>query len=48
MTIPSQASAAAAVGGAALVLQAELSPRQAGLRMVVDTLTEAPAGSGVA
>ncbi|MBF0689884.1 MAG: ROK family transcriptional regulator [Cellulomonas sp.] len=48
VTISSHASEAAAVGGAALVLQAELAPRQAGLRMVVDTLTELPAGSGVA
>jgi len=48
VTISSHASEAAAVGGAALVLQAELAPRQAGLRMVVDTLTEVPAGSGVA
>jgi len=48
VTISSQASEAAALGGAALVLQAELAPRQAGLRMVVDTMTELPAGSGVA
>jgi len=48
VTISSHASEAAAVGGAALVLQAELAPRQAGLRMVVDTLTESPAGTGVA
>lgn len=48
VTISSHASEAAAVGGAALVLQAELAPRQAGLRMVADTLTEVPAGSTVA
>ncbi|MBO0901075.1 ROK family transcriptional regulator [Cellulomonas sp. zg-ZUI222] len=48
VTISSQASEAAALGGAALVLQAEVAPRQAGMRMVVDTLTELPAGSGVA
>ncbi|MCC2334856.1 ROK family transcriptional regulator [Cellulomonas wangsupingiae] len=48
VTISSHASEAAAVGGAALVLQAELAPRQAGMRMVVDTLTELPAGTGVA
>jgi len=48
VTISSHASEAAAVGGAALVLQAELAPRQAGMRMVVDGLTEVPAGSGVA
>ncbi|MBD7917554.1 ROK family transcriptional regulator [Cellulomonas sp. Sa3CUA2] len=48
VTISSQASAAPAVGAAALVLQAELAPRQAGLRMVVDTLTEVAAGTGVA
>ncbi|UZN04485.1 ROK family transcriptional regulator [Cellulomonas sp. S1-8] len=48
VTISSHASESAAVGGAALVLQAELAPRQARMRMVVDTLTEMPAGSGVA
>lgn len=48
VTISTHASEAAAVGAAALVLQAELAPRQAGLRMVVDTLTEVPAGPGLA
>ena len=47
VTISSQASESAAVGGAALVLQAELAPRRAGMRMVVDTLTEVPAATGV-
>ncbi len=45
VTISSHASEAAAVGGAALVLQAELAPRQAGMRITVDTLTEVPAGA---
>ncbi|UCN13766.1 ROK family transcriptional regulator [Cellulomonas iranensis] len=48
VTISSHAAEAAAVGGAALVLQAELAPRQAGMRIVADALTELPAGSGVA
>ncbi|MFS0704719.1 ROK family protein [Cellulomonas sp. 179-A 9B4 NHS] len=45
VTISTHASEAAAVGGAALVLQSELAPRQAGTRMVVDALTDLPTGA---
>lgn len=41
--ISSNAPEAAAVGAAALVLQAELAPRRAGMRMVLDTIEAAPA-----
>ncbi len=44
VTISPHASEAAAVGGAALVLQAELAPRQAGMRAAVPPLTELRAG----
>ncbi|MBT0995339.1 ROK family transcriptional regulator [Cellulomonas sp. DKR-3] len=41
--ISSNAPEAAAVGAAALVLQAELAPRRAGMRMVLDTIEATPA-----
>lgn len=41
--ISSNAPEAAAVGAAALVLQAELAPRRAGMRMVLETVEATPA-----
>ena len=42
VTISSNAPEAAAVGAAALVLQSELAPRQAGLRMPLECLSRSP------
>ncbi|GCE76430.1 ROK family transcriptional regulator [Cellulomonas biazotea] len=42
VVISSNAPEAAAVGAAALVLQSELTPRQAGMRMTLDRVAEVP------
>ena len=45
VTISSNAPEAAAVGAAALVLQSELAPRQAGVRMQLELPLEVTAGA---
>ena len=45
VTISSNAPEAAAVGAAALVLQSELAPRQAGVRMPLELPLEVTAGA---